>query len=83
MQRRYACCGKNIQLGYPGSGSAEEGGLVWVVPDGGSLIPVTPAAYFEYYPGNEFESPPNNTSDIPYRRRSDLCDPLDILYGIY
>ena len=43
----------------------KKGGLVWVVPDGDSLIPVTPAAYFEYYPGNEFESPPNNTSDIP------------------
>ncbi|WP_054181236.1 glycoside hydrolase family protein [Trabulsiella odontotermitis] len=39
--------------------------------------------HFEYYPGYESESPPNNTSDIPYRRRSDLCDPLEILLEGY
>ncbi|MFP8576669.1 glycoside hydrolase family protein [Klebsiella pasteurii] len=35
--------------------------------------------HFEYYPGNESESPPNNTLDLPYRRRNDLRDPLEIL----
>jgi len=39
--------------------------------------------HFEYYEGNESESPPNNTSDLPYRRRGDLCDPLAILHEGY
>ena len=39
--------------------------------------------HFEYYPGDESEPPPNNMSGTPYRRRSDLRDPLEILLEGY
>lgn len=35
--------------------------------------------HFEYYPGNGSTPPPNNTPTLPFKRRSDLRDPLDIL----
>ncbi|WP_395489241.1 glycoside hydrolase family protein [Cedecea davisae] len=35
--------------------------------------------HFEYYPGNNGTPPPNNTSILPFKRRSDLRDPIEIL----
>ncbi|MGE6428876.1 glycoside hydrolase family protein, partial [Serratia sp. NPDC078593] len=35
--------------------------------------------HFEYYPGNSDTPPPNNTSTLPFKRRSDLRDPIEIL----
>ncbi|WP_145579715.1 glycoside hydrolase family protein [Yersinia vastinensis] len=39
--------------------------------------------HFEYYSGGDTTFPPNNTSDIPYSRRGDLHDPLEILQEGY
>lgn len=39
--------------------------------------------HFEYYLGDESEPPPNNMLGTPYRRWSDLCDPLEILFEGY
>lgn len=35
--------------------------------------------HFEYYPGNSDTPPPNNTPTLPFKRRSDLRDPIEIL----
>ncbi|WP_231889184.1 glycoside hydrolase family protein [Mangrovibacter phragmitis] len=35
--------------------------------------------HFEYYPGNNDTPPPNNTPALPFKRRSDLRDPIEIL----
>ncbi|PSH17987.1 hypothetical protein B7R74_15855, partial [Yersinia pseudotuberculosis] len=39
--------------------------------------------HFEYYTGDEVNFPPNNTPDLPYHRRGDLLDPLEILQEGY
>ena len=39
--------------------------------------------HFEYYLGEASTPPPNNTTDLPYKRRRDLRDPLEILLEGY